>query len=387
MIPRSIEKYILQALQSVPVVALLGSRQTGKTTLAKVLSTALTEKKALYLDLELDSDRMALNQAELFLRSHENDLVIIDEIQRKPDLFPLLRALVDQNRIPGRFLILGSASPALVKHSSESLAGRIRLFEVPPFTLPELSGSDWYRLWLRGGYPNSYLATSDEESFRWRFDFLSTYLERDLPSLGFRMAPSQVRRCLTMLAHNQSQLWNASAYGNSLGLTAPTVKHYLDVLTDTYLVRTLSPYFVNVGKRLIKSPKVHLRDTGLVHALLGIQTWDQLMGHPIAGPSWESFVIETILRSLPFGWEGFFYRTSAGAEIDLVLVSPQGQRIAIEVKFSQAPVLTKGFHLSRQDLQTELNYMVYPGTHAVPLGNNTTLVPLTDLLSTLGFAQ
>ncbi len=383
MIDRTLLESLRLAVAQVPVVALLGSRQTGKTTLAKEVALSLGRERTIYLDLELDSDRAALRQPELFLERHRGELVVIDEIQRQPDLFPLIRALVDRDRRPGRFLLLGSASPTLIRHSADSLAGRVRYYEVPPFTIPEIPGADWQKLWLRGGYPESYLAQTDAESFRWRLDFLATFLERDIPMLGVRIPAAQLRRSLVMLAHWQGQLWNASQFSLNLGITAPTAKHYLDLMTDTYLCRMVEPFFENVGKRLVKSPKVYLRDSGLVHALLGIQTWDQLISHPIVGHSWEGFACETIIRSLPVGWQNFFYRTSAGSEMDLVLISPTGERLGVEIKFSQNPTVTKGFYLSTQDLKTTTQYIVYPGDRVIPLNATTEIVPLEVLVKQL----
>ena len=388
MIERGLLREIRAAISAVPVVALLGSRQTGKTTLAKALKSVLEDRQTIYLDLELDSDRAALENAELFLEQHRADLVIIDEIQRLPSLFPLLRAMVDRFRQPGRFLILGSASPALLRQSVESLAGRIRYFDVPPFHVPEIPYQEMRIVWLRGGYPESFLSANDAESLRWRQDFLTAFLERDIPALGIRIPAIQLRRCWTMLAHQQSQLWNALQYGNNLGLSAPTVKHYLDTLSDTFMVRILPPYFVNVGKRLIKSPKVIIRDSGLVHALLGIQTLDQLLSHPVVGHSWEAFVIETVIRVLPAGWQFSFYRTNAGAEMDLVLESPAGSRFGIEIKFGLDPGLSRGFRNSVKDLGTLRDFLVYPGERRVPLDDRTELIPLdrlvTEVLPALG---
>jgi predicted AAA+ superfamily ATPase len=368
-----------QSLEVASVVALLGSRQTGKTTLAKLAQD--WQKPWIYLDLELDSDRAALANAQLFLQQHQNELVIIDEIQRQPELFPLLRALVDQHRIPGRFLLLGSASPVLIRQSSDSLAGRIRYLELSPLHLGEVSPDDWQRLWLRGGYPESFLAATDPISLRWRQDYLSTFLERDIPALGIRIPANQLRRCWTMLAHQQSQIWNAAAYATSLGLSGPTVKHYLDTLADTFMVRSLTPYFTNVGKRLVKSPKVYIRDSGLVHCLLGIQSLDQLLAHPVAGHSWEAFCIENIVRVLPADWQFHYYRTSAGAELDLVIESPRGGRYGFEIKLAMSPKLTKGFHNASDDLNTTHNFVIHPGEHRVPLNDRTELLPLGRLMS------
>ncbi len=383
---RFVQADLTQSLNAVPVVGLLGSRQTGKTTLAKSV-VPLVNRPVLYLDLELSSDFQAMANPQMFLQRHADKLVIIDEVQRMPALFPLLHALVDQERVPGRFLLLGSASPHLLRQASESLTGRIRWIELGPFQLGEVTSREWQTLWLRGGYPESFLAVNDSESLRWRLDYLASFLERDLPNLGLRLSSSQLRRLWTMLAHQQAQQGNASSLAGALGVSAPTIKHYIEVLVDTFMVRTLSPWAVNVGKRLVKSPKVLIRDAGLVHALLGISSFDQLLSHPVAGHSWEAFCLENVIGNLPFGWAWWFYRTAAGAEMDLVLEAPGGKRYGVEVKLGLDSRPGKGFYQSAKDLETVGNYVLTPGEHRIPLDAKTEILPpwtfATEVLPTL----
>ena len=324
MISRRVSAKLKQSLSEFPVTALLGPRQVGKTTLARLMASGMLPDKAVYLDLELPSDLAKLAEPELYLQGHHNRLVVIDEVQRAPELFPLLRALVDQDRRPGRFLLLGSASPELSRFGAESLAGRIIYHELSPFSLDETGNDEISRLWIRGGYPLSFLATSDEESLRWREAFIATYLERDIPQLGIRVPATMLRRFWTMTAHHHGNLWNASAIANALGVSSPAASRYLDILCDTFIVRQLAPFSGNLKKRLVKSPKVYVRDSGLLHALLGIHNHEQLQGHPVVGASWEGMVIEQILAILPTGVESYFYRTSAGAEVDLLLVPRRG---------------------------------------------------------------
>ena len=375
MILRAKQAHIRQALASFPIVAIVGPRQVGKTTLARTLVADLGEP-SIYLDLELPSDLNKLQAAELYFRDNAGSLIVIDEIQRMPELFPLLRALVDQDRRPGRFLILGSAAPALMRQASESLAGRVAYHELSPLTMAEIAPADFRQLWTRGGYPDSYLALSDPESSSWREAFIATYLERDLPQLGIRVPAAQLRRFWTMVAHCHGQLWNASRIAAGMGLSPTAIRHYLDILQDTFIVRQLQPWHANVGKRLTKSPKIYLRDSGLLHTLLGLPNLDQLLAHPVVGSSFEGFVIEQILASLPAGWEAYFYRTSAGAEIDLVLVNGNRPPTAVEIKYSAAPKPTKGFWLACADLGCEQGYVVYPGNDRYPLGQGVSALPL-----------
>lgn len=377
MIKRFLHQSISSALSKFPVVALLGARQVGKTTLAKAIGKE-KESAALYLDLELPSDLAKLREPEIYLEQYRDRLVIIDEIQRSVELFPLLRALVDRKRAPGRFLILGSASPDLIRNASETLAGRILHLELSPLTLGEIGAENWEKLWLRGGFPESYLFRSEEDSFNWREAFISTYLERDIPQLGIRIPAAQLRRFWTMIAHTHGHLWNASSIAASMGVTAPTVRHYLDILEDTYIVRQLQPYFVNLGKRLTKSPKVYLRDSGLLHVLAGIGTFDDLHAHPMVGRSWEGFVIEQVLRSMPRTWQGYFFRTLAGAEIDLLLMN-KGRLVAVEVKYSLSPKPVIGFWNAYKDLNCRAGYVLYPGEEDYPIGGGVRALPLKEI--------
>jgi len=384
MIKRKLEDKISASLKQFPVVGIIGSRQTGKTTIAKLIRKQYPN--SVYLDLELPSDQNRLREPELYFNRYRDALVIIDEIQRTPSLFPLIRALVDQNRAPGRFLILGSASPDMIRKSSESLAGRVTYHELPPFQLDEVGNrkDQATALWLRGGYPDSFLARDMESSLNWREAFIRTYLERDVPQLGIRVPAGQLRNFWTMIAHHHAQLWNASQIANSLGVSAPTVRHYLSILEDTFLVRQLQPFHANLKKRLVKAPKVFIRDSGLLHSLLGIGSMDDLQGRPLVGHSWEGFVIEQIVAQLPPRWEAFFFRTAAGAEIDLILAHSGKNPIAVEIKFSATPEVSKGFRSACQDLQCSKEYVVYPGSETYPLSKTTTALPLQQIRRIVG---
>lgn len=381
MIPRLLTQRLRDSLRLFPAVALVGARQVGKTTLARAVCEELPGQ-AVYLDLERPSDLAKLQEPELYLEAHRDALVILDEDQRRPDLFPLLRALIDADRRPGRFLLLGSASPALTRQAAESLAGRIVTLELTPFLLAELATDSEAirRLWVRGGYAQSYLAASEPDSYAWRESFIQTHLERDIPGLGLRLAPTALRRFWTMIAHSHGQLWNANKLAASLGLSAPTVRHYLDVLQDTFMLRELAPWHVNVRKRLVKSPKVYVRDSGLLHALLGLPHFDALAAHPVLGASWEGWAVEQILSRLPTGWSSGFYRTSAGAEIDLVLVPPGDKPLlAVEVKYSSDPHPAPGFRQACEDLGVARAFVVYPGAEVYPLGHGATTLPAAQL--------
>ena len=379
MITRKIQQNVERSLTQYPVVGILGPRQVGKTTLAKTIQNGLTQN-TVYLDLELPSDLNKLRDPELYLGQFTDSLVIIDEIQRMASLFPLIRALVDQNRVAGRFLILGSASPDLIRLASESLAGRIIYHELSPFVLEE-TGFEWIQqLWLRGGYPDSYLASTDEISFTWRETFIKTYLEMDIPQLGINTPALQLRRFWTMLAHYHGQLWNASQMANNLGISAPTVHKYLDILEDTFIVRRLPPYHANMKKRLIKSAKVYIRDAGLLHTLLRNRTMEDLYSHPSLGNAWEGFVVEQILGLIPDPGQACFYRTNAGAEIDLLLIDRPAEPVAIEIKYSLSPKVTKGFWNGYEDLKCRKGFIVYPGEVQYPIGKNVFTLPVKDLI-------
>lgn len=381
MIRRALEASVADSLSRFPVVGLLGARQVGKTTLAKRLA-AQVKGTSVYLDLERPSDLARLSEPELYLRQHSSELVILDEVQRRPDLFPVLRSLVDEERRPGRFLVLGSASPDLLRTTSESLAERIVYHELPPLTAEEagLRGEKAMKLWSRGGFPLSFLAGTDAASLEWREAFMATYLERDVPKLGIRVSATTLRRFWQMLAHAHGQLWNASKIAGSLGVSAPSARHYLDILEDSFLVRQLQPYFPNLKKRIVKSPKVYVRDSGLLHALLGLATLDDLLGHPVAGPSWEGWVIEQILAAAPKSWKPWFYRTGAGAEIDLVLEQP-GKRsvLAFEIKFSVSPAPSKGFWSALEDLKGARGFVICRAAERYPIGKGVFALPVDGI--------
>lgn len=377
MIERRIASELEERIDSSPAVALLGPRQVGKTTLAIDIGKT---RPSLYLDLESDAARAKLSEPELYLAQHADKLVILDEVHRLPDLFQILRGLIDSGRRAGRrsgqFLLLGSASIDLLKQSGESLAGRITYLEMQPIDGLEVVPNNLQALWLRGGFPDSLLAATDRASLRWRQDFIRTYLERDIPQLGPRIPAETLRRFWTMLAHHQSGLLNAAELARSLGVDGKTVASYLDLLVDLLLVRRLEPWHANLGKRLVKSPKVYVRDSGITHALLGLGTADQLLGHPIVGASWEGFVVETLIAASPHGTTANFYRTAAGAEIDLLITPPGRKPWAIEIKRSLAPKVEKGFYLACEDIQPERRIVVYPGTETFPMKNEVTAMPL-----------
>ena len=380
MIPRSIHADLVEAINGNPAVALLGPRQCGKTTLALEIGKT---RPSLYLDLESVSDRTRLADPERYLAEHEDELVILDEVHRTPDLFQSLRGLIDQGRRrgkgTGRFLLLGSASMDLLQQSGESLAGRIAYQELGPLNGLEVEDTQMDCLWLRGGFPPSFLATSEAASFKWRQDFIRTCLERDIPQLGPRVPAETLRRFWTMLAHSQSSLLNAAMLARGLGVDGKTIARYLDLLVDLLLVRRLPAWHHNAGKRLVRAPKVMVRDTGLAHALLGIANKEQILGQPIVGHSWESFVTETLVSLAPAGAEASFYRTSAGAEIDLILSLPGGRLWAIEIKRSSAPTVEKGFHLACEDLKPKARFVVYPGRERFPMGHEVEAISVREL--------
>ena len=367
-----------------PVVGLLGPRQVGKTTLALEIGQ---ERPSLYLDLESPADRAKLSEPELFLNRHEDKLVILDEIQRAPGLFQVLRGVIDRGRRrgrgTGRFLVLGSAGIDLLQQSSESLAGRVAYAELAPLLLEETGAASADDLWLRGGFPSSLTAESDAASLEWRRNFLRTYLERDIPQLGPRLPAETLRRLWTMLAHEQGGLLNAAKLAAALGLSGQTVGRYIDLLCDLLLVRRLAPWSANSGKRLVRSPKVYVRDSGLVHALLGIGTHDEVLGHPVAGLSWEGWVIENLIAAAPAGTEAYFYRTAAGAEIDLVLELRRGQRWACECKRSLTPTPARGFHEGCKELKPQRKLVIYPGGERFPLAQEVECVSVVEAVAAL----
>lgn len=381
MIRRDLAPRLLETLAHSPATALIGPRQVGKTTLALAAAQGRGQP-SLYLDLESEVDRAKLDQPELYLADHLDKLVILDEMHRAPGLFPVLRGLIDRSRRAGRragqYLLLGSASLDLLKHSGETLAGRIAYLELPPFHLGELGAGRLEALWVRGGFPESVLAESDQWSLRWRRDFIRTYLERDIPLFGPRIAAETLRRFWSMLAYQQGGLLNAARLAANLGVDGKTVAAYLDLLVDLLLVRRLTPWHGNLGKRLIRSPKVYVRDSGLVHALLGIADKESLLGHPVVGASWEGFVIETLLANAPDGVQSYFYRTGGGAEIDLLLAFPDGALWAVEIKRSLTPKVERGFHSACADLAPSRKLVVYPGNERYRIAEDIFAASLPD---------
>ncbi len=406
-------------LAHAPALVLLGPRQVGKTTMALALGE---RQPAVYLDLQSPADLAKLASPELYLAEHSDRLVILDEIHHLPGLFPVLRGLIDRQRRRGRkagqFLLLGSASIDLLRQSGETLAGRVAYLELPPITAPEWLASPEAaahrsraaagpaaavltpldqraldRLWLRGGFPESLLASSNARSLRWRQDFIRTYLERDIPQLGPRIAAETLRRFWTMLAHHQGAPLNAAALARSLGVDGKTVASYLDLMVDLLLVRRLPAWHANLGKRLVKAPKVYVRDSGVLHALLGLGEQEALLGHPAVGASWECFVIEQVLNSAAVSagparqMQAAYYRSSGGAEIDLLLSGPDGETWAVEIKRSLSPKLERGFHSACEDVRPTRRFVVYPGQERYPLRADVEAIPLPELLRLMKHAS
>ncbi len=387
MVKRWLTNKLKETIRRFPAVALLGPRQVGKTTLALALGKA---RKSIYLDLEAPDDLVKLQDPLSFLRRHSDKLVILDEIQRAPDLFMTLRGLIDKNRRGNKqgeqFLLLGSASMDLLRQSSESLAGRISYMELGGFNIleaPHTKQSDLHKLWLRGGFPNSYLASSDTDSMEWLEMLLRTYLERDVPQMGFRVPASRLRRLWTMLAHLQGETLNFLKLGGNLEVDGKTIRHYLDILVDLLLVRRLHPWYGNVKKRLVKSPRFYVRDSGILHRLLGISDYDDLLSNPVLGKSWEGFVIDNILSVLPNHIEPYYYRTAAGAEIDLVLKLSGRELWAIEIKHGLVPQIRPGFHQGAKDINATRKFVIYGGDDEFPIKTDTTVISLPGLMGRL----
>lgn len=387
MIKRSIYQTVIQALKRQAAVALIGPRQVGKTTLALDIAE---EMDAVYLDLESMVDRKKLSNADLFLTHNEEKLVILDEIHRMPEIFQTLRGLIDQGRRKGlktgRFLILGSASIDLLRQSGESLAGRIEYINMTPLNVLETGSKnkpDPTRHWVRGGFPDSYLADSEEDSYAYRRNFIRTYLERDVPQFGPRIPAETLERFWIMLAHSQGQSLNASKLAGSLSTSAPTVNNYIDLLADLLLLRRLQPFHVNTKKRLVKAPRVYVRDSGITHTLLGLADYNHLSGHPVFGASWEGFVIENLLSIAPPQTKASFYRTAAGAEIDLVLELPGSKTWAVEIKSGLTPKLAKGFYNALEDIQPDRSFVVYSGQDRYPVTEETDVIGLYELAEAL----
>ena len=377
MFNRLAAQKIRHRLSSSPAVAILGPRQVGKTTLARAIATE--HPNALYLDLESAADRARLEQPAAFFRANRQRLVVLDEIQNLPEIFSEIRGEIDNDRRAARFLVLGSASFKLLRQS-QSLAGRLALVDMAPLLLPEVVKvfDDIQTLWLRGGFPGSYTATDERTSWVWREDFVRHFLNTDLPSLGIAVDPELMRRFWRMVAHLHGQLFNASAIANSLGLSAPTVTRYLDHLCNSLMLRRLEPYHANLGKRLVKSPKVYVRDSGLLHHLLGIREVNDLLGHPSTGASWEGFVVEQICGQLDASSQVSFYRTAAGAELDMVIETGR-KKIGVEIKFSTAPKVTKGFWQACEDVGVAHAYVVAPVREGWPMAPNVDVVSPLEL--------
>ncbi len=382
LVSRKIESFVRQNLTIFPAVAILGSRQCGKSTLVKMMSEQMTD--FMYLDLQNRDDLVKLNEPTLFFQNNKDKVICFDEIQLQPELFSYLRSEIDRDRRNGRFILLGSASRNIIQHTSESLAGRIGLIDLTPFVIDEIHDLENYSLskfWLRGGYPDSYKASSDEVSALWRENFIRTYVERDIPQFGFQITAMQMLRLLIMCAHNQGQILNASKLGEALGVTHPTIKSHIDILEQTYILRTLRPYFSNTKKRLVKSPKIYVRDSGVLHQLLRITDFNSLLSNPVFGSSWEGLVVENIcssFRNVDFS----FYRSSAGDEMDLVLQYGD-KTIAIECKSSTAPQVTKGFWNAIDDIKPDYTYIVAPIEGEYDMKNNVTVCGLFEVIEKL----
>jgi len=379
-IPRRLESELRECLREFPAVAVLGPRQCGKSTLARAIIAQLPD--AVYLDLEKPADLAKLQEPELFFSLHKDKLICLDEIQRLPEIFAPLRAIIDSRSRNGQFLILGSASRDLIRQSSETLAGRIAYLELTPFLYAEISGTaavaPLHTYWLRGGFPDSLLARNEKASQRWRENFIRTFLERDIPQLGVRIPAPTLRRVWQMCAHTQGQLLNSSQLGSALGVSHTTFRSYIDLLAETFMIRILPPFAANLKKRLVKSPKVYLRDTGILHTLLAIDAFDDLMGHPVFGASWETMALENIIAAFP-GWEPYFYRTAAGAEIDLVLVRGT-RKMAFEFKASTTPRPTKGFWNGLKDLHIDQAWVIAPVDESYPLTETVKVCPLAEIV-------
>jgi len=374
---RNILPLLQEYLSLFPAVGLLGPRQVGKTTLVKNLKL---EKDNLYLDLEKASDRAKLVDPELFLKAHADKTVILDEIQLMPELFSELRSLIDEQREPGRFILLGSASPDLIRKSADSLAGRIGYLELTPFYLGEIDSDELQKLWIRGGFPLSFLAKTERESQLWRQNFIKTYLERDLAQIGLSTDPRLVERFWMMLANAQGGIWNAESFAKALGITRPTVNRYLEFLEGSFMVRVLAPFHQNIKKRLVKSPKVFIRDTGLLHALTGIDSMDALANLLMIGPSWEGFVIEQIIATYGAEFEYYFYRTHQGAECDLLLMKNGVVKTAIEIKNTLSPKLSKGMQISMEDTSAERGVIICRIEGGYPLSEKVRAMGLKEFL-------
>jgi uncharacterized protein len=379
-IKRDLLDLIRKYLKIFPAIAILGPRQCGKSTLVKSLEQNFNG--IIYLDMQKESDLNKLSEPELFFESNTDKIICLDEIQLVPKLFSVLRSVIDSNRVNGKFILLGSASQELIQQTSESLAGRIGMLHLSPFLINELNYLESFSLqkfWFRGGFPNSYLADNDENSSIWLENYIRTYIERDIPQLGFQIPALQLKRLLTMSAHNQGQQINYSKLGESMGLTHPTIKRYIDLLEQTFIVRTIQPFEINIKKRLVKSPKVFVRDSGILHQLLAIPNFNSLLGNPVFGSSWEGIVIENIIVNMS-SWDYYFYRTATGDEIDLIL-KKGNQTIAIECKASDAPKVNKGFYRSLEVIKPNKTFIIAPTNDTYKIAENITVIGLENFIN------
>lgn len=374
MLPRThYLQLVSTAIGRSPVVALLGPRQVGKTTLARLF---IQDRQATYFDLESQPDIRRLQNPELALAALQG-IVVIDEIQVLPELFAVLKVLVDRPQNQAHFLILGSASPDIVKNVSETLAGRVEFIELAGFDLAEVGAEAWEQLWARGGFPRAFLASSEEDSAAWREGFIRTFLERDIPQLGITIPAPAMRRFWTMLAHYHGQVWNASELARSMGMSDKTVRSYLDILTGTFMVRQLQPWHANIAKRQVKSPKVYLRDSGILHSLLDLPDRHSLLAHPRVGASWEGFAVEQVLQAVKPA-QAYFWAVHAAAELDLLFVQ-RGRRYGVEAKFSEAPAIGKSMHMAVADLDLHHLWVVHPGPHSYPVSDRIAVLAMQDI--------
>lgn len=380
MIERSIKQKLLKTIHHFPVTGIIGPRQVGKTTLAREIEKSI-EKSCVYIDLENPRDQIKLSDPVIFFESNIDKCVILDEIQLMPSLFSIIRSMVDRKRQPSRYILLGSASPDLIRQSLQSLAGRIAYIELSGFNVTELPIKSQTKLWQRGGFPDAFLADDDDIWLQWIYNFSKTYMERDLPALGLNISPKILSNLWTMAAHNHGQLVNYSNISRSLDLSSTTIKKYLDFLENAFLIRQLHPFHPNKKKRIVKAPKLFIRDSGILHHLLNITSEDDLQGHPIKGSSFEGFVIEQIIQKLPTNYNAFFYRTQHGAECDLVLTKASKPEMAIEIKYSSAPRLSRGNLISFDDLGARYNYVITPNSEDFLIHKNTRVCSLNDFIN------
>ncbi len=381
IIERQLQAEILKRLQHYPVIGIIGSRQIGKTTLAKQIIQHIN-KEVIYLDLESIADFQKLDEPELYFEQHKDKCVIIDEVQNKPNLFPVLRSIIDKDRKPGRFIILGSASPEMLRQSSESLTGRISYIQLHPFNLIEIQeNKNIYDHWFMGGFPLAQINPDSEMSQQWLNDFIKSYAQRDLPALGLTANPILIQRLWTMLAHLNGQVINYSDIGRSLQISSPSIKTYIDFFESSFLVKRLQPYYINIKKRIVKSPKIYLSDTGILHRLLNIADFESLQAYPLLGNSWESYVLNQIISLVNSNIELYYYRTKDGSELDLVFIKSLKPVATAEIKYTSSPTLTAGNTRALNTLKTDVNYIITPGSEDFLLRENVRVCKLIDFLN------